>query len=73
MDNINIRTEAFKNALYDLINKSQLPAANVYYVFSLVEKEVAETYKEVLENDRASMQEQEQTSEQEQAETKEEE
>lgn len=41
---INIASENFKNALINLINESQLPISNVYYIFKYLEKEVENTY-----------------------------
>lgn len=41
---INIASENFKNALINLINESQLPISNVYYIFKYLEKEVENIY-----------------------------
>ena len=41
---INIKTENFKQNLLKLINSSELPVANVYFVFQLIEKELEKTY-----------------------------
>ena len=34
--NINLKSEEFKNNLYSLISNSELPVANVYYIFKIV-------------------------------------
>ena len=33
MTTINLRTEQFKNQIYDLINQSELPISLTYYIF----------------------------------------
>jgi len=41
---INIKTKDFEQNLLDLINNSQLPPANVYYVLRLIAKEVENSF-----------------------------
>ena len=41
---INIRSEEFKQNLCALINNSNLPIANVYYIFQAVAQELEMTY-----------------------------
>lgn len=49
---INIKTKDFEQNLLDLINNSQLPPANVYYVLRLIAKEVENSFYATL-NDQA--------------------
>lgn len=48
---INIASENFKNALINLINESQLPISNVYYIFKYLEKEVENNYYGILNSE----------------------
>lgn len=41
---INIRSERFKNNLYALINNSDLPISNVYFIFKLTMQELENLY-----------------------------
>ncbi len=47
--NINLKSEEFKNNLYSLISNSELPVANVYYIFKIVSQQVEDTYNQVIE------------------------
>jgi len=38
MENINLKSEAFRQAIYDLINKSNLPVSNIYFILTLLQK-----------------------------------
>ena len=51
MQSINIKTENFKQNLYELINSSQLPIANIYYVIQLIEKEIEKTYYGIINSE----------------------
>lgn len=48
MDNINIKTEKLRNALYAIVNESKLPIANVYFVYKDVFKDLEELYENVI-------------------------
>ena len=41
---INIKTENFKRSLLNLINSSELPISNIYFVFQLINKVLEKTY-----------------------------
>lgn len=47
--NINLKSEEFKNNLYSLISNSELPIANIYYIFKIVSQQVENTYNQVIE------------------------
>lgn len=53
MDNINIKTEKLRNSLYAIVNKCQLPIANVYFVYKDVFKDLEELYKDVINKELA--------------------
>lgn len=40
MQNINYKSENFKQELYDLINNSNLPICIVYYIINLLQKQI---------------------------------
>lgn len=46
--NINLKSEEFKNNLYSLIENSELPISNIYFIFKTVSKELEETYNQVI-------------------------
>ena len=48
MDNINFKSEKFKNDLYLLINNSGLPIANIHYILQIVSKEIENLYYDTL-------------------------
>lgn len=47
--NINLKSEEFKNNLYSLINDSELPIANIYYILKVISQQVEDTYNQVIE------------------------
>ena len=51
MKTINSLTADFKNALYELINKSDLPVVNVLMVINEIQQSVNYTYLKVLEKE----------------------
>lgn len=55
-DSINIKTEEFKQNLYNLINQSNLPISNVYYVMKDVFKELEGIYLNTLQQERIKRQ-----------------
>ncbi len=44
MENINLKSEAFRQAIYDLINKSNLPVSNIYFILTLLQKQIELQY-----------------------------
>ena len=52
MKTINTLTADFKNALYELINKSDLPVVNVLMVINEIQQSVNYTYLKVLEKEK---------------------
>lgn len=46
---INIKSEEFKNSIYNLINNSGLPVANVYYIFKMIFQQIDHQYYDVLQ------------------------
>ena len=43
-NNINLLSEFFRQNLYNLINESNLPISNIYYIMSLLQKQVELNY-----------------------------
>lgn len=56
---INLKTEEFKQALYNLINTSELPIVNIYMVFDKVFQELNFTYEKALSEEQAAVKMQE--------------
>ena len=52
MKTINTLTADFKNALYELINKSDLPVVNVLMVINEIQQSINYTYLKVLEKEK---------------------
>ena len=50
-DNINLKSEIFKNNLYSLINNSNLPVSNVYFIFKLIMQELENFYYKTLNDE----------------------
>lgn len=48
---INQNSKKFEEKLYQLINDSNLPIANVYYIFQLINKQIEELYYSQLNNE----------------------
>lgn len=57
MKTINSLTADFKNALYELINKSDLPVVNVLMVINEIQQSINYTYLKVLEKEKQEEQE----------------
>lgn len=45
---INLKSEQFKNDLYNLITESELPISNVFFVFQLMCQQLETAYYDVL-------------------------
>lgn len=54
---INIKTEELKNQFFELINNSQLPISNVYYLFKDIMQELTEFYNKILADELKQAQE----------------
>lgn len=48
---INQNSKKFEEKIYELINNSNLPIANVYYIFKLINKQIEELYYSQLNNE----------------------
>ena len=57
MPTINIKTEELKNQFFELINNSQLPISNVYYLFKDIMQELTEFYNKILADELRQAQE----------------
>lgn len=62
---INIKTENFKRNLLQLINSSELPISNIYYVFQLIENQIEKTYYKTINFELADQQKKEEDTEEE--------
>lgn len=51
METININSEQFKRNLQNLINSSNLPISNIYYIISLIQKELEYEYYTILNSE----------------------
>lgn len=51
-NNINLKSEIFKNNLYSLINSSNLPVSNVYFIFKLTMQELEDLYYKTLNDEK---------------------
>ena len=52
MKDTNLQIEDFKDSLIDIINTAELPPAVIYYVFTDVYRDIADTYKSYLSSAR---------------------
>lgn len=48
MPTINVKTEELKAQFFELINNSQLPISNVYYLFKDIMQELTDFYNKIL-------------------------
>lgn len=46
--NINLKSENFKNNIYRLINQSQLPVSNIYFIFKIMFQELEDLYYQTI-------------------------
>lgn len=51
MNSINIKSENFRQNLYDLINNSDLPASNIYFIITLLQKQIELNYYAILNSE----------------------
>lgn len=68
MATINLKSESFKQEIYNLINKSQLPVSNIYYIITLLQKQIEIQYYAAL-NAESIQQQQKQSETEEKEET----
>lgn len=54
---INLQSEQFKNNLYNLINNSGLPIANVYFILKATGFQLEQKYYEVINSEYQQMNE----------------
>lgn len=52
MNDFNLRNEEFRQKLIELINTSDLPISNVYFIFQLVNKEIENIYNQRVNAER---------------------
>ena len=57
MATINLKSESFKQEIYNLINKSQLPVSNIYYIITLLQKQIEIQYYAALNAESIQQQE----------------
>lgn len=55
MNTINLQSENFKENLINLINSSNLPISNVYFIFQLVGKEIEDAYNHTIEEEKMAL------------------
>lgn len=55
MATINLKSEQFKNQIYDSINKSQLPISLVYYIFKEIMENISNTYQVTIKKEIESL------------------
>ncbi len=62
MTTINLKTEQFKNQIYDLINQNELPISLTYYIFKEITENIEKAQKIAVkrELDQLKMQQQKQ-------------
>ena len=51
MNSINIKSEIFRQNLYNLINNSDLPASNIYFIITLLQKQIELNYYATLNSE----------------------
>ena len=52
MNDFNLRNEEFRQKLIELINTSDLPISNIYFIFQLVNKEIENIYNQRVNAER---------------------
>ena len=51
MNSINIKSENFRQNLYNLINNSNLPVSNIYFIITLLQKQIELNYYATLNSE----------------------
>lgn len=63
--NINLQSENFKQELTNLINNSNLPIANVFYIIQLIQQQLKQTYYSIISKQMAKQQQKKEEQDQE--------
>ena len=65
MTTINLRTEQFKNQIYDLINQNELPISLTYYIFKEITENIEKAQKVAVKRELDQFKQQQQKQEEE--------
>lgn len=66
MITINLKTEQFKNQIYDLINQNELPISLTYYIFKEITENIEKAQKLAIKRELDQLKKQQQKQEEEQ-------
>ena len=64
MTTINLKTEQFKNQIYDLINQNELPISLTYYIFKEITENIEKAQKIAVKRELDQLKQQQQEQEQ---------
>lgn len=65
MTMINLKTEQFKNQIYDLINQNELPISLTYYIFKEITENIEKAQKIAVKKELDQLKQQQQKQEEE--------
>lgn len=65
MTTINLKTEQFKNQIYDLINQNELPISLTYYIFKEITENIEKAQKIAVKRELDQLKRQQQKQEEE--------
>lgn len=65
MTTVNLRTEQFKNQIYDLINQNELPISLTYYIFKEITENIEKAQKIAVKRELDQLKQQQQKQEEE--------
>lgn len=71
MTTINLKTEQFKNQIYDLINQNELPISLTYYIFKEITENIEKAQKVAVKRELDQLKQQQQKQRQEKEKQKE--
>lgn len=63
MTTINLKTEQFKNQIYDLINENELPISLTYYIFKEITENIEKAQKVAIKRELDQLKKQQQKQE----------
>ena len=63
MTTINLKTEQFKNQIYDLINQNELPISLTYYIFKEITENIEKAQKIAVKRELDQLKQQQQKQE----------
>lgn len=63
MTTINLKTEQFKNQIYDLINQNELPISLTYYIFKEITENIEKAQKVAVKRELDQLKQQQQKQE----------